>query len=223
MADAPTRQIAIFPLSTVVLFPQTRVPLHIFEPRYRQMMTEALAGDRLLGMVAVLPEHGNDMAGNPPTFPIGCAGFISEYQQLADGRFDLVLQGAQRFRIQREHPPEAPRLFRIADVEMLDETLDESFANGFPERRDRVLESLACLARHQDAEADLEGSLARLSSLPDDAFTNALCAVIGLPAIEKQGLLEANGVSTRLERLEDLLQFHLAETRGLPADSRVIH
>src|SRR5262252_10843931 len=75
-------EIALFPLSSVVLFPRVRTPLHIFEPRYRQMAEHALAGDRSIGMVAVPPEHVGAMAGDPPVYPVGCAGVISQAQRL---------------------------------------------------------------------------------------------------------------------------------------------
>ena len=77
MSEGQLKRIPLFPLSNVVLFPGARVPLHIFEPRYRQMLQAALEGDRLLGMVAVRPGHQEQMQGNPPVQPLGCAGFIN--------------------------------------------------------------------------------------------------------------------------------------------------
>jgi Lon protease-like protein len=118
--------IPIFPLSTVVLFPGADCPLHIFEPRYRQMTREARAGAGLIGMVTVRPEHVGDMAGDPPVFPIGCAGRIGACEELPDGRFNVVLHGAWRFRIASEPARPGGRLYRSALVETLPEAAAES-------------------------------------------------------------------------------------------------
>ena len=85
-----TQEIPIFPLSNVVLFPQIHCPLHIFEPRYRQMTQAALDGDRRIGMVAVRPDAVSEIRGDPPVFHVGCVGTIVEHQQLDDGRFNLL-------------------------------------------------------------------------------------------------------------------------------------
>ena len=88
-----SEELALFPLSTVVLFPRVRTPLHVFEPRYRQMTEHALGGDRRIGMVLVDAEHAAGMAGDPPVQAIGCAGTISAAQRLPDGRFHVLLDG----------------------------------------------------------------------------------------------------------------------------------
>ena len=85
-----TDEIAIFPLSNVVLFPRMQCPLHLFEPRYRQLAEHVLADDRRIGMVVVPPEHADEMHGDPPVYPIGCAGTIGQSQKLRDGRFNIV-------------------------------------------------------------------------------------------------------------------------------------
>jgi len=206
----------LFPLSNVVLFPEARVPLHIFEQRYRQMMEAALEGDRAIGMVTVLPDRQDDMGENPPVFPIGCAGFIAAYQQLADGRYDLVLQGTRRFRILEEDPPDGSRLYRCATVELMGEPAGPPDPSLVRDRRRRVIDMLERLARRATAGDPVEIESDRLEQLDDATFTNALCAAIGLSPVEKQGLLEANGVSARLERLESVLQFHVVAI-GTPA------
>ncbi len=81
-----TDEIAIFPLSNVVLFPGVQAPLHLFEPRYRQMAEHVLDGDRRIGMVVVPPEHAAEMHGDPAVYPIGCAGTIGHSQRLRDDR-----------------------------------------------------------------------------------------------------------------------------------------
>src|SRR5512147_373282 len=112
-------ELPLFPLSNVVLFPRVRAPLHIFEPRYRQMTEHALAGERRIGMVVVPPEHLERIAGDPPVYAIGCAGVISASQRLPDGRFHIMLDGTWRFRIQEELPHAPGRLYRLARVERL--------------------------------------------------------------------------------------------------------
>ena len=102
--------IPIFPLPNVVLFPNVFLPLHIFEPRYRQMVDDALNGDRIIGMVLLRPGWEGDYEGRPPVYPIGCAGVITHAERLADGRFNIVLRGMEKFRITGEDArPAVPR------------------------------------------------------------------------------------------------------------------
>ncbi len=216
-------ELPLFPLESVVLFPKVRAPLHVFEPRYRQMMEAALAGGRTLGMATVLPEQRRAMAGNPALFGIGCAGFIEVHERLADGRFNLILLGTERFRIRRERPPEAGRLYRIAEVEWLHEEppapADEAAMRA---AREQVVAALrALLARAGASPAELEAE--RLRSLDHETFANSLCQLVGLPPEEKQGLLEARDVRSRLETLEGILQFHLARLRMPAGNSEALH
>src|SRR2546426_2231703 len=87
----------LFPLPNVVLFPNVFLPLHIFEPRYRDMVALALATDRLIGMVLLRPGWEGNYEGRPPVFPIGCSGVITHVERLDDGRYHLVLRGVDRF------------------------------------------------------------------------------------------------------------------------------
>src|SRR5689334_18533091 len=108
----------LFPLPNVVLFPGVFLPLHIFEPRYRQMIGDALAGDRLIGMVLLRPGWEGDYQGRPPVFPIGCSGVISHVLLLSKRRYNIVLRGLERFRILEE---DHERGYRRAVVETLAE------------------------------------------------------------------------------------------------------
>jgi Lon protease-like protein len=199
--------IPLFPLSSVVLFPGCLAPLHIFEPRYRQMTEAALRAERLIGMVTVRPDAREEMGGNPPIYAVGCAGFIADHQRLPDGRYNIVLRGVKRFRVEGESAPDSERLYRLADARWLDDP-DGGSADGRARLREGVLGHLRLLARRsQDGE---EESLAELGELEDGAFTNALCQSLGLPPEEKQGLLEAASLTERLIQLEGLLAFHLA-------------
>src|SRR5262245_7550066 len=145
-------RVALFPLSSVVLFPRVRTPLHIFEPRYRQMAEHALAGERWIGMVTVPPEHVRGLAGDPPVYPIGCAGLISQAQRLPDGRFHIMLDGAFRFRILEEVPRSGERLYRVARVERLADTYDDADRERVRALRGRVLELVRSLLELADRE-----------------------------------------------------------------------
>ncbi|HEV8395427.1 MAG TPA: LON peptidase substrate-binding domain-containing protein, partial [Vicinamibacterales bacterium] len=94
--------IPIFPLPNVVLFPNVFLPLHIFEPRYREMVADALASDRMIGMVLLRPGWERDYEGRPPVYPIGCSGVMTHAERLPDGRYNIVLRGVERFRLLEE-------------------------------------------------------------------------------------------------------------------------
>src|SRR5438874_10875680 len=89
----------LFPLPNVVLFPNVFLPLHIFEPRYRDMVADALASDRLIGMVLLKPGWERDYEGRPPVYPIGCSGVMTHAARLPHGRYNILLRGVERFRI----------------------------------------------------------------------------------------------------------------------------
>jgi Lon protease-like protein len=202
-----TAQIPLFPLENVVLLPEGVIPLHVFEPRYRQMMEDALAGDRRIGMIAVRPDAAHQMAGDPPLYEIGCAGFIAEHQRLADGRFHLLLRAVHRFRIVRELPRDARRLYRVAEVEALEE---QPGPEGVALRaRDRAIELLDSLARRTlGPERGID--VASLRALGLAQFASGVGQSVGLPTPEKQALLEAQTLAERLEQLANALDFQLA-------------
>src|SRR5438552_18936945 len=94
----------IFPLPNVVLFPNVFLPLRIFEPRYREMVGDALDSDRLIGMVLLKPGWEPDYQGRPDVYGVGCSGVITHDERLTDGRFNIVLRGLDRFRVVAEEP-----------------------------------------------------------------------------------------------------------------------
>src|SRR5262249_17909149 len=106
----------LFPLPNVVLFPNVFLPLHIFESRYRDMVADAIGGDRLIGMVLLKPGWERDYEGRPPVYPIGCSGLITHVERLPDGRYNIVLRGVERFRILRE---DHAHTYRRAAIERL--------------------------------------------------------------------------------------------------------
>src|SRR6476469_4475649 len=94
--------IPIFPLPNVVLFPNVFLPLHVFEPRYRAMVRDALATDHIIGMVLLRPGYERNYEGRPPVYPIGCAGVITHSEALPDGRFNIILKGMEKFKMTGE-------------------------------------------------------------------------------------------------------------------------
>jgi Lon protease-like protein len=208
-------ELALFPLSNVVLFPRVRAPLHIFEPRYRQMVEHALGSDRRIGMATVHPDHAAAIGGDPPLYPVGCAGNISQAQRLPDGRFHIVLDGTWRFRILDEAPRPAERLYRVARVERLPEPYDPRERGRVCELRGRILVLVRRLLALSDRERAQEFKPDLFDGTDDEAFVNTLAQALALAPPEKQGLLEAPGIPERCERLEGLLAFRLAEL-GLP-------
>jgi Lon protease-like protein len=208
-------EIALFPLSNVVLFPRVRAPLHIFEPRYRQMVEHALASDRRIGMATVHPDHVAQMSGDPVLYPIGCAGSISQAQRLPDGRFHLVLDGTWRFRILEEPPRPPQRLYRVARIERLPDPYDPSQRERVAELRARILGLVRRLLALSDRERSRDFTPDLFDGMDDETFVNTLAQALALAAPEKQGLLEAPGIPERCDRLEGLLAFRLAEM-GLP-------
>ena len=212
-------QLPLFPLPQVVLFPRTRVPLQVFEPRYRQMTEDALASDRRIGMIAVPPQHLGELAGDPPLYAVGCAGIIRDAKRLEDGRFHFALVGGRRFRVHRELPRPEGRLYRTAEVEMLADAGPPADSRRAAELREAALGLVQELVsrtrpRSQSAVARLRE---RLSALDAADFTNSLCQSLGFGTPEKQGLLEAGGTLERLEQLGEVLRFRLAELVATPA------
>ena len=117
MATAGTVRLSIFPLAGALLFPGLQLPLHIFEPRYRAMVSDALARDRRIAMIQ--PQAAVEGA---PLFSVGCVGKIADVEALEDGRFNIVLEGLSRFRVVRELEVTTP--FRQVEAQLLEDDAD---------------------------------------------------------------------------------------------------
>lgn len=225
--SGPAREetLPLFPLPNVALFPLARAPLHVFEPRYRQMTAHALARARRIGMVAVRPEHVGAIAGDPPVFAIGCEGVIEDAVRREDGRYDIVLRGTRRFRILDEQGPAGERLYRVARIEALEDPFDEP-SEGVPLQglRADAIDLLSQLLRLAAPGSARPLDPRRFSGIEDVVFVNLLCQMLDLPPAEKQGLLETSRVLARCEALVALLQFRVAELGGgIPTASRTLH
>jgi Lon protease-like protein len=196
--------IPIFPLPNVVLFPNVFLPLHIFEARYREMIGEALRGDRIIGMVLLRPGWESNYDGRPPVYPIGCAGVITNAERLAEGRFNIVLQGLEKFRILDE---DDRRAFRIARVDGLPESNGTDTRDAMRSAR-RRLESL--LVPHPDG-GGVEPKLP--PSMADEDLVNALAQYLEFEPVEKQALLERDGLLARCHSLIELLEMKVIVSR----------
>ena len=186
----------LFPLPNVVLFPNVFLPLHIFEPRYREMIAAALASDRLIGMALLRPGWDRDYEGRPPVYPIGCSGVITHAEHLADGRYDIVLRGLDRFRIVRE---DHERSFRRAVVDPVPEpAVAGDDRRIIRESRSKLEAMLANDPRVGDAKVP--------SSMADVDLVNALAQYLDLEPVEKQALLEKPCLRTRAASLVELLE-----------------
>ncbi|WP_447978048.1 LON peptidase substrate-binding domain-containing protein [Candidatus Nitrospira bockiana] len=194
--------IPLFPLPNVVFFPKTFLPLHVFEPRYREMVADASHEGRCIGMVLLKEGWEPDYEGNPPVYEIGCVGRLASVQPLPDGRSNIVLQGLHRYRICEEV---AHKSYRQARITLLPEPAERLE----PHLRVGLMSTLREYAARRQTEHVWRRFLD--AAAQDDLLVNSLCTFLDLTPLEKQLLLEADSVPQRARRLGDLLQFKLYE------------
>jgi Lon protease-like protein len=211
-------RIPVFPLPNAALFPGVQAPLHIFEPRYRALTADALAGQRTIGMVTIRPDQLELVSGSPELYPIGCAGTIHRAEALADGRYNIVLSGTRRFRIEEEVPEEEGRLYRVADVTLLEDVLEPADAPRLRAGRHEVVALFSELVRRTNPERSSEITDELFKDVDDSVFTNTFCQLLELEAVEKQSLLQSERVADRCEQLVTLLRFRLVELDGASPD-----
>ena len=185
--------IPIFPLPGVVLFPGTLLPLHIFEPRYRALVADVLGGERMIGMAMIDPTV--PFAEPPRVLPLGGAGRIVEQERLEDGRFNIILEGAWRFRIRRE-VPWAP--YRVASV-------DPVAPRGFPDSAGEIEAVRAARALFAELQAAME-----LPPLPEDAMSaerlsGELALRLRWSPPELQKVLETDSLAERFDAISSRL------------------
>lgn len=220
----PDTEIAIFPLASVVLFPGIQVPLHVFEPRYREMTADALSSGGEIGMAVVPPEHAHAMGGDPPLHPIGCAGSIAQHQRLPDGRYNMILHGTRRFRLLDEAGRAPGRLYRWARIEPLEDPYPETAHAAVAELRPLIVEHVVALVRRTDPERAVQIADDRFHGVDGALFVNSLCQAIPFGIDEKLALLDAPDVASRCELLEGLLSLRVAGLSGAgAAGSSSIH
>jgi len=200
-AELP-QTIPIFPLPGALLLPRSRLPLHLFEPRYLQMLEDALkTPERLVGMI-----QPNEVPGRTGTglHSIGCAGRIMQFSETEDGRYLITLGGASRFRVVKEVEGFTP--YRRCDVNW--EGFDRDLG---PEEKDTGFDRdtfLQLLERYFDAR-ELSADWETLQEADDELLLNSLSMMLDFDPEDKQALLEAPSLSTRRETLVTLLEYQL--------------
>lgn len=191
----------LFPLPGVVMFPHVVVPLHIFEPRYRQMTEDALAGDRLITMVQISPVPLWKTPSEPVKIEkVGCLGRIIQHERLPDGRFNLLLLGRRRARIRYEIASD--RLYRTAEVRLL-----EDLDSLIPEEvaRDELVGLFRKIfEKHHPIDPDLAEMLEK--AIPLGVLCDVISHTLALPAALKQFLLAETSVDRRLDTLRAILR-----------------
>ncbi len=191
-----SQRVSIFPLGGALLFPGMHLPLHIFEPRYRALVSDALARDRRIGMIQ--PRPVTIETDRPPLFDIGCVGQIVDVEAQEDGRYDIVLQGVSRFRVLREL--DVTTAFRQVEAEFLPAEADATLA--LAERASLEIESRR-FADAQGYAVDWE-SVARLD---DESLVNGIAQIAPFDVAAKQALLEVDTISARADLIVQLMQF----------------
>lgn len=189
-------RVSVFPLAGALLFPNMHLPLHIFEPRYRSMVSDALARDRRIGMIQPRPAGGE--SDRPALFDIGCIGRIVDVEAHADGRYDIVLRGLSRFRVVREL--EVTTAFRQVEAEILPVIGDTTL--GLAERASLEIESRR-FAERLGYAVDWES----VGRLDDESLVNGIAQIAPFDVAAKQALLEVDGLSDRAELIVQLMQF----------------
>jgi hypothetical protein len=198
LADFSGR-VPVFPLPNVVLLPQAVLPLHIFEPRYREMTERALEGERLIAMALLKPGWEPEYYGNPAIHDVIGVGRIVHDQRLSDGRFNLLLQGLCRARVIEVI---SDRPYRTASVELLEDALEESHAKALESKRQGLLSVYTSIVRQitQDEKVTPD------PSMPLGMLCDALAAFVEAEPREKQAVLEELDVAARTTRVVELLR-----------------
>jgi len=199
--------IPIFPLPNVVLFPEVPLPLHIFEPRYRAMVRDAIAGSGLIGMVLLRGDWEPEYYGAPEVYRVGCAGRIAETTPLPDGKFNIVLSGLREFEIVSE---QRERAYRQASVIWRDAPNDAPLPAGLRRELVRRIERFAGRSGDDRDMQELLGG----ASLSDRTLVNFFCFWLDLSPIERQCLLEEPAAEVRARRLLEIVEFHLYAAQG---------
>ncbi|MBI2214061.1 MAG: LON peptidase substrate-binding domain-containing protein [Acidobacteria bacterium] len=190
----------LFPLPNVVFFPRTRLPLHVFEPRYRQMVADAMASDERIGMILLEEGWEADYYGAPAVHPVGTLGQIESLSALEDGRFNLILNGQARFRVVEQvsdSPYRVARVMRLPDVA------------APPEAAYAIREWLVDLSLRYLEFVPKPNQVPELETAGCEELTNALVMSLPLDVGDKQRLLELDAIIARAERVGELLKQRL--------------
>lgn len=196
MSDA--QRLSIFPLAGALLFPRMHLPLHIFEPRYRALISDAMARDRRIGMIQPKPPSNREEVDHPQLFDMGCVGKIAQVEALDDGRYNIVLEGLSRFKLLRELDVTTP--FRQVEAQLESNFDDEPLAGI--QRADLEGESRR-FAEAQGYAVDWEA----VGRLDDEALVNGIAQIAPFDSAAKQALLEASTLADRADLIVQLMRF----------------
>ncbi len=197
----------IFPLPGVLLLPRGRLPLNIFEPRYLAMTRDALAGERLIGMIHPLDPVLRE--ANPPVYPVGCAGRITSFTETEDGRYLITLTGISRFRIRAELPLVEGYRRVVPDWDEFRRDLDSEAEGDFD--RDRLVKGLRAFFHKHGIAADWEA----VAKTPGERLVTSIAMICPFEPSEKQALLEAPNFAERARLLCAIVEMAAAD---LPRD-----
>ncbi len=195
----------LFPLGGALLLPRGNLPLNIFEPRYLNMIEDALAGDRLIGMVQPVGDPPHPVPDDAEIYAVGCAGRITSFSESGDGRYLITLTGVSRFRIEGEL--DLPRGYRRGAVNY-DAFADDTDAEADSARlddRQRLFEAV----RDYFTATGIDADWSSMEAVPDDTLVTALAMVCPLEPRDKQALLECTDVAARGEFLRNLMEFRI--------------
>jgi Lon protease-like protein len=202
--------VPVFPLSGVLLLPRGHLPLNIFEPRYLDMVTEAMRGARLIGMLQPrLATKASNKDGEAGLSEVGCIGRITQYAETGDGRILVTLMGVSRFKVVDEVPTEQP--FRTCRIDVEPFLVDFTAGVGNDEvDRKTLLETFKAYLEARNLEADWD-SIERASN---ESLVNTLSMMSPYGPAEKQALLEARTLRERSEMLVAVTELALASEAG---------
>lgn len=182
----------LFPLPDLVFFPNTRMPLHIFEPRYRQMVADALKAEARFGLVLLQPGWQGDYYGTPPVYPCGTMSTIEQAVTMEDGRYNILIRGDVRFRIVSEVAAKPYRTARVIAQPELVRGAEEAYTQR---------EWLADLAKQYLTYLPNQSPVPEIETVELQALTNALIMSLNLATEEKQKLLENDDLLARAEQV----------------------
>ena len=196
----------LFPLPNMVFFPGTRLPLHVFEPRYRQMVHDAMATEKRFGLILLRPGWEGDYFGAPAVYECGTVATIEQAVPLDGGRMNILIRGDVRFRILDEVSVVPYRTARVVADPERQRTADEAYAQR---------EWLADLARQYLTYLPDQMAVPEIETVGLDALTNALIMSLNLEVEEKQKLLEIDDMISRAEKIGNELQNRVESLRFL--------
>lgn len=200
--------VPIFPLPEVTFFPHTLLPLHVFEARYRAMVMDALARDRRLCVVKLRPGYEETYAGKPPVHPVAGVGEIVSWERLANGRYNILVRGDARVRIDRELPTDT--LYRFASATVLEDT---SPGTDVAVSLTRIRTSCGALLTALERPADLLDT-ALAEGQPAGVVADRIAAAVIPDAALRQELLETLDVKVRVERVATAVEALVRELKG---------